>query len=118
MLARLPLLIVIRLWAALLLVAIGLQAATPVGAPLEQRHGSAFSAATYEVALAFQRNERSETRESLIPQPVPPVSVQAAPVRVEPATLAVAMAPRPDSTGPPLPESLSWHRAPRAPPIA
>jgi hypothetical protein len=118
MLARLPSTIVIRLWAALLLAAIGVQAASPVGTPLEQRHGSAFSAATYEVALAFQRNEQSETREALVPQPAPPTSMPATPTRVEPAALAATLVPRPDSTGPPTPDSLAWRPAPRAPPIA
>jgi hypothetical protein len=118
MLGRLPSLTLIRLWAALLLAAIGLQAASPVGTPLEQRHGSAFSAATYEVALAFQRNERSDALESLVPQPTSPATAQVAPTRIEPAAQSAMFAPRPDSTGPPLTDSHSWRPAPRAPPIA
>lgn len=113
MFARLPSLMLVRLWAALLLAAIGLQAAQPFRAPLEARHGSAFSATTYEVAVAPQR--RIEARQAL-PLPAPPVERAVTPPSPRPA-LVFAPAPRPDSTGPPIDNILIRQAAPRAPPI-
>jgi hypothetical protein len=118
MLARLPSLIPIRLAALLLLATVLLQAALPASAPLQQNHGSAFTAATYEVALAVSRNEK-QARQAVpqlppallaIPAPAPSL----APV---PARLALP-APRPDSTAPPPYAIRAWRPAPRAPPAA
>jgi hypothetical protein len=118
MLARLQSLMVLRLCAALLLATIGAQAFRPVAAPLEQTHGSAFSATTYEVALLVQRSERS-SRQEAVPQPLPPVSRPTEPVALNVATLPAWPAPRPSSTGPPpLGDIHSWKPAPRAPPRA
>ncbi len=116
MFARLPSLTALRLWAALLLAAIVLQAAEPVGLPLETRHGSAFSAATQDVALAPQGRAEAERR---IASPLP------ATLPVEPAPAAVRVAPplpawafRPDSTGPPAHDILARQPPPRGPPSA
>lgn len=116
MFARLPSLTLVRLWAALLLAAIGMQAAQPFRAPLEARHGSAFSATTYDVAVAPQR--RVEGRQAPpLALPTPPVERAIAPPSPRPA-LVFASAPRPDSTGPPIDDILIRQAAPRAPPIA
>jgi hypothetical protein len=112
--ARLPSLSLIRLIAALLLATIGLHAAHPFEPSLRPVHGSAFSAATVDVALAPQR--RSEPAK-LAPAPQPTLF----PSAIEPLTGAPErtdrLAPRPDSTGPPafpLPARLP---PPRAPPL-
>lgn len=117
MLARLPSLKLVRLWAALLLAAIGLQATASAGPSLEKTSGSAFSAATYEVALYVQRGERVQ-RQAVAPQL--PVALAAVIANLPASTEALAARPtlRPDSTGPPLREIRSWKPAPRAPPRA
>lgn len=113
-LIRLPFL---PLLAALLLAVVGLQAALPGGGMLERTHGSAFSAATQDVALAAQR--RIETvRHPGVPQPLVP------PPAIRPAThpgFWVALARpvlRPDPAGPPRPQGLLLRSRPRAPPGA
>jgi hypothetical protein len=122
MLARLPFLMLGRLWAALLLATIGLHAAAPApaaAAAIEQTHGSAFAVNSYEVALVVQRGDRAVRQAPLAPQPLSPATVphETRPARV--ATLPVLPAPRPDSTGPPPPRDIhSWEPAPRAPPRA
>lgn len=114
-LLTLPSLTALRLWAALLLAAVGLQAAQPFHAPLEVRHGSAFSAATADVAVAPQR--RIEVQRALPAMPAPPpVAVEHA--LVAPAFLPETPSPRPDSTGPPARVILARQPAPRGPPIA
>lgn len=49
-----------RLWTMLLLAAIGLQAAEPIRAPLDRTQGSAFSAATLDVAVVSSRRAGAE----------------------------------------------------------
>jgi hypothetical protein len=119
MLVRLPSLMLVRLWAALLLATIGLQAAEPApAASVERAHGSAFAANTYEVALFVQRGDRA-VRQAWVPQP--PLQPVARSVLLAPAprvALPVVPAPRPDSTGPPVLDIHSWEPAPRAPPRA
>lgn len=117
MFARLPSLTAVRLWAALLLAAIALQAAEPVGRPLETRHGSAFSAATSDVVIAPQRRAEAERRIAL-PEPVtPPAAISAALAeRTPPPPPAWTIAP--DSTGPPAREILARQPPPRGPPGA
>lgn len=115
MLGRLPSLTIVRLLAALLLATISLQASQSFEATLEPTHGSAFSAATAEVALAPQR--RAE--EAFVASDALPLQ----PPRIETATpaplaiLAPQSAPRPDSTGPPERPIQARPSAPRAPPI-
>jgi hypothetical protein len=118
MLARLPSLTIVRLWAAIMLAAIGLQATIPAGASSHASMGSAFSAATSEVALYVQRGERVQTQ-AIAPQPLTPALAAAS----QPAPLQVIRFPaarsvRPDATGPPLRHIRSWKPAPRAPPRA
>lgn len=113
---RLPHLTMIRLWAALLVTAIGLQAAEPFRAPLEQTHGSAFSATTYEVVISPRRGDDGAVQISALSPALLPDQATVTPSGNK--TLAHVPAPRPDSTGPPRRELSSWRPAPRAPPIA
>ncbi|MEJ5978134.1 hypothetical protein WG901_15890 [Novosphingobium sp. PS1R-30] len=117
MLRSLPSLTLVRLWAAVLLATIGLQALDAAPPSLERRSGSAFSASTQEVALYVQRGERVQ-RQAVAPQPIVPFSTPVAVTPARTAELAVLPAPRPDSTGPPAFEFRSWNAAPRAPPRA
>ena len=111
-----PSLVILRLWAALLLAAIGVQATQPFDAAVRPSHGSAFSAATYDVAGAPQR--RVEPVQTA-PTPLPPAPPQiAATVAPSSPTLASRVMPRPDSTGPPALPILERQPAPRAPPLA
>ena len=107
---------------AVLLATIAIQAAAPdaaAGAALERRHGSAFSAATYEVALAG-RVETAAAR--LAPLPVPrPAPLPALPsplLTALPAQPAPGAAPRwaDPATGPPPPQVAVRLPEPRAPP--
>lgn len=119
MLARLPSLTLVRLWAALLLATIGLQAAEPApAASFERTHGSAFAANTYEVALFVQRGDRAARQASVPVPPLQPVAMPVLPAPARPAVLPAVPAPRPDSTGPPVLDIHSWEPAPRAPPRA
>ncbi|WP_338467074.1 hypothetical protein RXV95_00510 [Novosphingobium sp. ZN18A2] len=104
-----------RLFAALALAVIGLQAAQPWRLSVAPQHGSAFSASTVEVALVTER--RGETaRQTVVPEPI--AGARTVPVR-RPA-VATAMQPRwrvrPESTGPPFPDLLLLRPGPRAPP--
>nr|WP_246544015.1 hypothetical protein [Novosphingobium profundi] len=79
-----------RLFALALLCAIGVQALEPIRAPLERTQGSAFSAATLDLALVSQREQAAK----------PVVSRSAPPqARLEPAAhprpLAQAVRPAP-----------------------
>lgn len=114
MLLTLPRLLLVRLCALAMLLAVGLQAGAPFAAPLERTHGSAFSATTHEVALAGER--RADVARAVIaPQPRPAL---AEPLPLPVPALAAPPAPRPFSTGPPPREDIARRPAPRAPPIA
>lgn len=115
MLLALPRLLFVRLAAAVLLLTVGVQAGAPLMAPLERSHGSAFSAATHEVALAAQRRAEP-ARLALAPQPRLPLPEAYRAPRLEP--LPVLRAARPDSTGPPARTLIARRPAPRAPPFA
>lgn len=118
MLGRLPSLTLIRLWAALLLATIGLQATLADPPSLEPRSGSAFSASTQEVALSVQRAERVQ-RQAIAPLPFASLALIAQARLALPAALPVLFAPRPSSTAPPaLRDIHSRKSAPRAPPRA
>lgn len=117
MFRSLPSLTLVRLWAALLLATIGLQALDTAPPSLERRSGSAFSASTQEVALYVQRGERVQ-RQAVAPQPLAPFSTPLVALPARLAERAALPAPRPDSTGPPAFEFRSWSAAPRAPPRA
>ncbi len=60
--------LLMRLIAALMLATIGVHAAAPASQPLERGHGSAFSAATYNVSLKIDR--RTDALETLAIEPV------------------------------------------------
>lgn len=101
---------------AVLLAVIALQAAAP-GAAMERSHGSAFSAATYEVALAG-RTETATARLAPLPVPqpaLPPPLLTAIPVR---AALPVAPLRAHPATGPPLVQVAVRLPEPRAPPLS
>jgi len=114
MLLTLPRLLLVRLCALAMLLAVGLQAGAPFAAPLERTHGSAFSATTHEVALKTER--RGEVvRLAVAPEPRLPVLEPVAPPVLQ---LAQPAPRRPFSTGPPAREDIARRPAPRAPPIA
>lgn len=119
MLPRLPSLTFLRLWAALLLATIGLQASVPAAASSEKTHGSAFAATTFEVAVLIPRDARA-LRQVLAPLPLalPPLAVPASEVPARVLTVPEPPAAHPDATGPPLRHIHSWEPAPRAPPRA
>lgn len=99
---------------ALVLAAACLQAVGPIAAPFERTHGSAFSAATDDVALAqVRRAEAARPALPLSPPTVPP-ALLAAPLPLPP-TIAQPL-PRPRSTAPPVFTPLALRPAPRAPP--
>lgn len=64
----LTLLLRMRIWALLLLAAIGMQAAEPIRAPLVRTPGSAWSSATSDLALASTRRGEDSAQEAS-PQP-------------------------------------------------
>lgn len=110
----LPRLVMLRLLTLLLLATIGVQASEPVR-PLQHKAGSAFSAATADVAIVASRRVMAD---KYAPVQVPFV------LRSAPAVAALAMLiillvlNRPYSTGPPLPAWRTLRPAPaRAPPI-
>ncbi|EIZ80714.1 hypothetical protein WSK_0687 [Novosphingobium sp. Rr 2-17] len=108
----------VRLWTLLLLAAIGLQAASPIRAPLDRMQGSAFSAATVDVALAG--NRKAENAASAV-QVMPPLPARAVLVHA-PALPAFALtAPyrlRPEARGPPPREHPARAPDSTAPPLA
>lgn len=116
MLARLPSLILVRLWAVLLLACITMQAGEPITTPLEQSHGSAFTALTYEVALSPRRGEDATAQFQAL-SPTIPIETRNWATSIAPVP-KTQNAPRPDSTGPPFLNFQSWRPAPRAPPSA
>jgi hypothetical protein len=105
-----------RLIAALLLLAATWHALTPGWSPVEPAHGSAFNAATAEMAVAPARPAESARA---APLPIPALPVPAAP---RPLARAAVLAPapvlHPDSTGPPAGPPRALLPEPRAPPFA
>ncbi|AIT79665.1 hypothetical protein [Novosphingobium pentaromativorans] len=90
-----------RLWAVLLLAAIGMQAAEPIRAPLERVPGSAFSAATLDVALVTTRKSEAAATQEL---PTPPVTRSVPAAALRPLAIAVAesrLRLLPEARGPP-----------------
>lgn len=118
MLTRLSSVFAARFWAALLVLTIAFHASVPVGAPLDVRSGSAFSADTVDVAVAPARRAAAEIT---IAAPLPPLMpVQHAVTQPAiPARFAAATHRWPDPTGPPAARlPLARNLAPRAPPTA
>lgn len=103
-----------RLWAILLALTVLTHAVAPFEAPAIVRHGSAFSAATVEMAVAPR--ETVQVQRAVLPFTPPPPAVLApetAPVRAErPEGLW------PPQTAPPAPQPLALLPAPRAPPLS
>lgn len=119
MVRALALLTRVRLWSVLLLGAIALQAAAPIRAPLERVPGSAFSAATLDVALASSRRVTGDEAAQAQPLPaVPPVPAAAIPVRADALALAAPAYLRPDARGPPPREAEARLPDSTAPPLA
>ena len=115
MLTRLHLPIPLRLWAALLLAVIGMQAVAPATAALQQTHGSAFSADTYEMAVHRQARNDEPVQIAAMEPPIPVfLDLEHKPD----APVATPAHPRPDPTGPPLHGIRATPSAPRAPPQA
>jgi hypothetical protein len=103
-----------RLWAILLALTVLTHAVAPFESLVTVRHGSAFSAATAEMAVAPAN--RVQIQRAVVPMaPPPPVIVLA-----EPAPLELAGADRfwPPQTAPPAPPPLALRPAPRAPPLS
>ena len=115
--ARQPSALFFRLWALLLLATIGLQAAQPLGAPLERSHGSAFTAATFEMVVAPPRREEPGDT-TLTPQPLDPW-VPAAALRENVAGQARVASGAPiEPSVPQAQRHRHWRPLPHAPPIA
>ena len=112
-LSRLPSRLAARFWAALLVLTVAFHAVTPFEAPLVVRSGSAFSAATAEVAIAPARKTAVE-RYVVQMAPVLP-TVSAVVLSTMPLVAAIPHA-WPDQTGPPPPVPLARKIAPRGPP--
>lgn len=111
--ARLPRSAIVRLLSLLLLATIGLQASEPVRG-LQYERGSAFSAATSDVALAASR--RGEAAQHAV-APLPSHTFEVALADAEAPLLLGTPLARPDSTGPPIPAKLARPSPPRAPPL-
>lgn len=116
MVTRLPSASIFRFWACLLLATIGLQALIPIGSPLNRSSGPVFSADTFEVTIAPQRQSRRDS--ALVPLPLDPGLAQHAHhALARPATLA-GSAPFGIASGPPEHSLYHWRYAARAPPTA
>ncbi|NLR70511.1 hypothetical protein HGI47_06450 [Novosphingobium sp. ERN07] len=111
----LPRLVVLRLLTLLLLAMIGVQASEPVR-PLQHKAGSAFSAATADVAIV---GSRRAVADKFAPVPMPSV-LHSAPAVAALVMLAILLVPnRPYSTGPPRLARRTFRPAPaRAPPFS
>lgn len=110
-------LLVFRLWAAVILAVIGIQALAPVPSPLQRGSGSAFSAATADVALASVRRGDS-AKVKAIPTPTLPEPLQQ--LHVVPAAFVFAAADylRPRVRGPPPRDRAERLPDLRGPPLA
>ncbi|MFN3469175.1 MAG: hypothetical protein ACK4G2_11055 [Novosphingobium sp.] len=116
MLSRLPANIIGRFWAIVLALTVLAHATVPFEAPLQARSGSAFSAATTELAVAPQRNPAVQRAMLPLAPPLPSAPAMAAPVA---ASVARQAAPFwPPQTAPPAPAPLLLRPAPRAPPLS
>ncbi|MDT0509341.1 hypothetical protein [Novosphingobium sp. MMS21-SN21R] len=113
MLSHLSLRLPGRLWAALLALTVLFHATVPFDAPLMARSGSAFSAATTDLAVAPER--RLVTHRALLPAVLPPVIELPEPEAPRAKQVAYLWPPQ---TAPPSPAPLLLRPAPRAPPIA
>jgi len=112
-LSRLSLNFAGRIWALLLVLTVLTHATVPFEAPLQARSGSAFSAATVDMAVAPER--KLQVQRAMVPVAPPgPVAMLAPAVPV----LERAAHFWPPQTAPPAPAPLLLRPAPRAPPIS
>jgi hypothetical protein len=106
-----------RLWAVVLLATIGLQALEPVAVPLERVSGSAFSAATADVALiSARRGDPVETQAA--PIPAVPVTMVAVPITLVAVLIAPAEHSQARARGPPPRDRAERLPDLRGPPLA
>lgn len=112
------LLLRLRLWTLLLLAAIGLQAASPMRMPLERMNGSAFSAATIDVALASPRKIANGVATAPITPPLPLAPMQVRAPLLRTLALGDRLRLRPEARGPPPRERPSRTPDTTAPPLA
>ena len=108
-----------RLVAVALLFVVAAHAAAPFGQPFERLTGSAFSAATSDVSLAFGQSMAAAAKRTLPANPIIPILAVLAVL----VATAAALDGRPYSiglgaTGPPLANASFSPIAPRAPPAA
>lgn len=108
-----------RLLLWLLLLVVAAHAASPLGQPLERAAGSAFSAATADVAL--KTGPAPVIAKRIVPvTPLPLLLVAAIAIACAPLLpgLPVRSGSRPAQTGPPVAETSFSPLAARAPPAA
>lgn len=107
-----PLALLMRMIAALMLATIGVHAAAPASQPFERGHGSAFSAATYNVSLKDDRDSAAVVRLAIEP-------VGDGMSAIAPIAIAAIETARPEhanrSRAPPIAPRLT-RASPRGPP--
>lgn len=103
-----------RLWACLLALTVLTHAIAPFDAPMVVRSGSAFSAATVDMAVAPER--RVQVMRAVVPLAPPPVAVVT--LAPEMSLVAAQAWTWPPQTAPPVPAPLTLRPAPTGPPIA
>lgn len=117
MLNRLSSTLLARFAALAMMLTVAFHATQPVGAPVERVSGSAFSAATSDVAVAPDRRE-AVRKATVQPAPategVASADDQSPPAQERPAPTYQI----PPATGPPTWPSLSRGPAPQAPPLS
>jgi hypothetical protein len=113
---RLSTTLLARFVALAMTLTVAFHAAQPVGAPVERVSGSAFSAATSDVAVAPDRREAARKVVLVARLDAPPVALTRLP-------MPVALGPAqpyvlPPATGPPSWPALAWGPSPGAPPLS
>jgi hypothetical protein len=109
--------LIFKLWAAVVMAVIGLQAMVPVQAPLQRETGSAFSASTSDVALATARRVDIAKVQAI---PSPPLLGTQGRIRLLRATASLTVVDhlRPDVRGPPPRDRAERLPDLRGPPLA
>lgn len=109
--------LIFKLWAAVVLAVIGMQAMVPVQAPLQRETGSAFSASTADVALDSARRADPAKVQAI---PSPPLLGALPRIRLLPATVSPVAVDhlRPDVRGPPPRDRAERLPDLRGPPLA
>lgn len=117
MLNRLSSTLLARFAALAMMLTVAFHAAQPVGAPVERVSGSAFSAATSDVAVAPDRRE-AVRKAIVLPAPAPGVDTSAHDLLPSARERPAPTYQIPPATGPPTWPSLSRGPAPQAPPLS